>query len=93
MTNRDAYRTLPALRTSLKWFKRECVRNATATAERVSAGARPMLANAVWGKVTKIRATAPHEFRADYLSMRARTMVLAELFDAVRARGGSIRRL
>lgn len=90
MTDLVAYKTLPALRTSLKWFKREIVRSATARAAAATPG---RIQGHLYDKVRKLRAMRPAEFRRDYISHRAREICLADLADVIRASGRTWRRL
>jgi len=77
MTDLQAYRALPALRTSLKWYKRELVRRLSRLAADHSG--RP-LAVAYSAKVRKVCATKPALLRAHYLAERTSEIRSAPLW-------------
>lgn len=65
--HRKAIKTLPALRTSLIWFKRETLRTLRERAERASS---PKIAAFVRAQIARVRAKDLADLRDMYISHR-----------------------
>jgi hypothetical protein len=93
MSNPIKLRDMPALRASLIWFKREIVRNLSASAADTR---NPKLRAHYGAKIAKVRAMPLLALRADYIRARAseiRGARLWELSRAVSAKGRTLVRL
>lgn len=72
-----AYRALPALRTSCKWHKRECLRTWRA---RLDVATSPRMRAYIMSKITELRSAPPVAFRASYIGERVAEIRSAPLF-------------
>lgn len=88
--DKHTVKALPALRASLRWFKRETVRRMTENAKRTG---NPKLASWYWAKTRTLRAAAPTAFRADYTAARVREITTAPLAELAAVTRGSLVRL
>lgn len=87
MANRLAIKALPALRTSLLWFKRETVRTLKRRALEVTS---PLLRVAYFEKARKVATTDLADLRSAYECDRVGEIVKARRFELSRAVPGIV---
>lgn len=80
--NKRAIRALPALRTSLLWFKRETVRQLERRAQEVTS---PRLRIVYAQKARAVRATELADLRSAYQAERVNEIAAARRFELSRA--------
>lgn len=79
--DRRAVKSLPALRTSLRWYKREVLRSLS---ERASAVGSPKLRAFYLQRAANIRAASPTALRSSYIAERVTEIRSAGLFELAR---------
>lgn len=86
--NKKAIKALPALRTSLLWFKRETVRSLRRQAEHV---ASPRLRTALYERASRVRKLDLADLRDAYQAERVSEILAARMFELARRVPGFVR--